>query len=61
MSSKKEGYLLVEAMIAIIIAGIVATIFTTMSYYTNIQANLLKQQNTKTILEVFPSSNISIL
>ncbi len=39
-------------MIAIVIAGIVAGIFTTMSYYNNIQANILKQQNTKTILEV---------
>jgi len=51
----KNGYLLVEAMIAIIIAGVVATIFTTMSYYTTIQANLLKHQNTKTILEVIRS------
>jgi type II secretory pathway pseudopilin PulG len=48
----RSAYLLVEAMIAIIIAGIVATIFTTMNYYTNIQSNILKKQNTKTILEV---------
>jgi len=55
----KNGYLLVEAMIAIIIAGVVATIFTTMSYYTTIQANLLKHQNTKTILEVIRSRLIN--
>lgn len=51
----RSAYLLIEAMIAIIIAGVVATIFTTMNYYTNIQSNLLKQQNTKTILEVVRS------
>ena len=51
----RNAYLLLEAMIAIIIAGIVATIFTTMNYYTNIQSNILKQQNTKTILEVVRS------
>jgi len=57
---QKNGYLLLEAMIAIIIAGVVATIFTTMSYYTNIQANLLKQQNTKTILEVTRSRLVNL-
>ncbi|MBL0708156.1 MAG: type II secretion system protein [Sulfurimonas sp.] len=51
----KKGYMLVEAMIAIIITGIVATIFTTMSYYTSIQSNMLKQQNTKIILDVIRS------
>lgn len=51
----KKGYLLAEIMIAIIIAGTVATVFTTMSYYTNIQANLLKLQNSKMILEVLRS------
>lgn len=51
----RRGYLLAEAMIAIIIAGVVATVFTTMSYYTNIQSNTLKHQNTKTILEVVRS------
>jgi len=49
---KKDAYLLFEAMVAIIIAGVIATIFTTMSYYYSIQSNLLKRQNTKTILEV---------
>jgi len=51
----RRAYLMIEAMIAIVIAGVVATIFTTMSYYTNIQSNVLKQQNTKTILEVVRS------
>ena len=51
----RKGYLLAEAMIAILIAGVVATVFTTMSYYTNIQSNTLKQQNTKTILEIVRS------
>lgn len=51
----KRGYLLAEIMIAIIIAGTVATIFTTMNYYSNIQSNLLKLQNTKMILEVLRS------
>jgi len=48
----KKAYLLLEAMIAIIIAGIVATVFTTMNYYTTLQSDMLKQQNSKTILEV---------
>jgi hypothetical protein len=39
-------------MIAIVIAGVVAAIFTTMNYYNSIQSNILKRQNTKTILEV---------
>ena len=56
----KSGYLLLEAMIAIIIAGVVATIFTTMSYYSAIQSNILKQQNTKTILEVVRSRLVNL-
>jgi len=51
----RKGYLLAEAMIAVVIAGIVATIFTTMNYYTHLQSNLLKQQNSKTILEIVRS------
>lgn len=51
----RSGYLLAEAMIAVIIAGVIAAIFTTMNYYTHLQANTLKQQNTKTILEVIRS------
>ncbi len=56
----KNGYLLIEAMIAIIIAGIVAAVFTTMSYYTHIQSNVLKQQNTKTMLDVIRSRLIDL-
>ncbi|MCF6309145.1 MAG: hypothetical protein L3J19_01515 [Sulfurimonas sp.] len=56
----RQGYLLVEAMMAIIIAGIVATVFTTMNYYTHIQSNLLKQQNTKTILEIVRSRLLNL-
>ncbi|MDA7818005.1 hypothetical protein N9A28_07430 [Sulfurimonas sp.] len=51
----KNAYMLIEALMAVIIAGIVAAIFTTMNYYTHIQGNVLKQQNTKTILEVVRS------
>ncbi len=51
----KKGYLLAEVMIAIILAGTVATVFTTMNYYSNIQSNMLKYQNSKTILEVLRS------
>jgi hypothetical protein len=51
----RRGYLLAEAMIAVIIAGIVAAIFTTMNYYTHLQSNMLKGQNSKTILEVIRS------
>ena len=57
--TRKNAYLLFEAMIAILIAGVAATIFTTMGYYSNIQANLLKTQNTKTILEVTRSRLIN--
>ncbi len=51
----RPAYLMIEAMIAIIIAGIVATVFTTMNYYTHLQSNMLKQQNTKTILDIVRS------
>jgi hypothetical protein len=47
-------------MIAIIIAGIVAAAFTMMNYYTNIQSSMLKQQNTKTILEVVRSRLLNL-
>jgi hypothetical protein len=52
--------MLAEAMIAVIIAGIVATVFTTMNYYTHLQSNILKQQNTKTILEVVRSRLVNL-
>lgn len=56
----RSGYFLVEALIAIIIAGVVASVFTMMSYYTNIQSSMLKQQNTKTILEIVRSRLINL-
>ncbi|MCW8894804.1 MAG: hypothetical protein OQK48_08750 [Sulfurimonas sp.] len=56
----RSGYFLVEAMIAIIITGIVAGAFTMMNYYTSIQSDILKQQNTKTILEIVRSRLISL-
>lgn len=48
----RNAYLLTEALIAVIIAGVVAAVFTTMNYYTHIQSNNLKNQNTKILLEV---------
>lgn len=48
----RNGYLLAEALIAVIIAGVVAAVFTTMNYYTHIQSNNLKNQNTKILLEI---------
>ena len=51
----KKAFLLIEAMIAILIAGVVAAVFTTMNYYTSLQSDMLKQQNSKTILQVIRS------
>ena len=51
----KKGFMLVEVMIAVIMAGIIAAVLATMGYYTMIQGNTLKYQNTKTILEVIRS------
>ena len=56
----RNGYLLVEALLGILIAGIVAAVFTTMNYYAHIQSNILKQQNTKTILEVVRSRLVNL-
>lgn len=56
----RKGYLLTEMMIAIAIAGIIATVFTTMNYYTHLQSNLLKRQNSKIILEVARSRLINL-
>ncbi|MBV5320474.1 MAG: hypothetical protein JZU62_02205 [Sulfuricurvum sp.] len=47
--------MLVEVMVAIIMAGILAAVLSTMGYYTIIQGNTLKQQNSKTMLEVIRS------
>ena len=52
---KRDGFLLVEAMITVIMAGVIAAIFSAISYYTYIQSNLLKRQNTTMILEVIRS------
>lgn len=51
----RKGVMLVEVMIAIIMAGILAAVLATMGYYTLIQGNTLKQQNSKTMLEVIRS------
>lgn len=51
----KKGFMLVEVMIAIVMAGVLAAVLATMGYYTMIQGNTLKYQNTKTILEVIRS------
>lgn len=56
----RSGYFLIEALIAVIIAGIVASVFTMMNYYTRIQSDILKQQNTKTILEIARSRLINL-
>jgi hypothetical protein len=56
----RKGYLLAEAMIAVVITGVVVGVFTTMNYYTTIQSNLLKQQNTKIILEVVRSRLVNL-
>lgn len=55
MRKMHRGYLLAEAMIAVIIAGVIAGVFTTMNYYTHLQSNTLKHQNTKIILDVVRS------
>lgn len=56
----RSGYYLIEAIIAILIAGVVASAFTMMNYYTKIQSNMLKQQNTKTMLEITRSRLVSL-
>lgn len=52
--------MLLEVMIALVIAGVIAAVFTTMNYYTHIQSNIMKHQNTKTILEVVRSRLINL-
>jgi type II secretory pathway pseudopilin PulG len=51
----KNAFMLVEVMISIIMAGVLAAVLATMGYYTMMQGNTLKYQNTKTILEVIRS------
>lgn len=56
----QKGFMLVEVMIAVIMAGIIAAVLATMGYYTMIQGNTLKQQNTKTILDVIRSRLVGL-
>ena len=56
----RRGYMLAEVMLAIIMAGALVGVFTTMNFYANVQSNILKQQNTKIILEVIRSRLISL-
>ena len=51
----KKGFMLIEVMVAIIMAGILAAVLATIGYYTVIQGNTLKQQNSKTMLEIIRS------
>lgn len=59
-SRMKKGFMLVEVMIAIVMAGIIAAVLATMGYYTMMQGNTLKYQNTKTILEVIRSRLVGL-
>lgn len=56
----KKGFMLVEVMIAIVMAGVIAAVLATMGYYTMMQGNTLKYQNTKTILEVIRSRLVNL-
>jgi type II secretory pathway pseudopilin PulG len=56
----KKGFMLVEVMVAIIMAGILAAVLATIGYYTLIQGNTLKQQNSKTMLEVIRSRLLNL-
>lgn len=56
----KKGFMLVEVMIAIVMAGVLAAVLATMGYYTMMQGNTLKYQNTKTILEVIRSRLVGL-
>jgi type II secretory pathway pseudopilin PulG len=51
----RKGMMLIEVMIAIVMAGILAAVLGTIGYYTLIQGNTLKHQNSKTMLEVIRS------
>ncbi|MDP2077677.1 MAG: hypothetical protein Q8J85_06485 [Sulfuricurvum sp.] len=56
----RKGFMLLEVMIAVIMAGVIAAVLATMGYYTMIQGNTLKYQNTKTILEVIRSRLVGL-
>ena len=51
----RNAYMIAEVMIAVVMAGAILSVFTTINYFGNIQSNMLKQQNTKIILEVIRS------
>ncbi|MDQ1299267.1 MAG: hypothetical protein QG558_1806 [Campylobacterota bacterium] len=56
----RKGFMLLEIMIAVVMAGVIAAVLATMGYYTMIQGNTLKLQNTKTILEVIRSRLVGL-
>lgn len=56
----KKGFMLVEVMVAIIMAGILAAVLATMGYYTVMQGNTLKHQNSKTMLEIMRSRLLNL-
>lgn len=56
----KKGFMLIEVMVAIIMAGILAAVLATMGYYTVMQGNTLKQQNSKTMLEIMRSRLLNL-
>ena len=55
----RRGYLLIEALIAVFIAGVVAMIFATINYYNSIQSDILRIESTKQILDVVRSRLIT--
>lgn len=52
--------MLIEVMIAVVMAGLLAAVLATIGYYTMVQGNTLKQQNTKTMLEVIRSRLVNL-
>lgn len=52
--------MLAEVMIAVVMAGVLATALGVLGYYTMIQSNMLKQQNSKTMLEVIRSRLVNL-
>lgn len=56
----KKGVMLIEIIIAVLMAGAIAAVLATIGYYTMIQGNTLKQQNTKSMLEVIRSRLLNL-
>jgi len=52
--------MLIEVMLAVVMAGILAAVLATIGYYTVMQGNTLKLQNTKTMLEVIRSRLVNL-